>query len=89
MHGMHTVLHMMNMREDYLIHNTHRNFRAWLFPFSLSLDNLNAISCILQLRNITARGQGSTIFKRRVYIHLEMAMYQLVLSGGCMYIGNC
>ncbi len=23
-----TVLHMMNMREDYLIHNTHRTFRA-------------------------------------------------------------
>ena len=34
MHGMHTVLHMMNMREDYLIHNTHRTFRAWLLPFS-------------------------------------------------------
>ena len=29
-----TVLHMMNMREDYLIHNTYRTFRAWLLPFS-------------------------------------------------------
>ena len=28
------VMHMMNMREDYLIHNTHRTFRAWLLPFS-------------------------------------------------------
>ena len=34
MHGMHTVLHMMNMREDYIIHNTHRTFRAWFLPFS-------------------------------------------------------
>ncbi len=41
-----TVLHMMNMREDYLIHNSHRTFRAWLFLLALTLDNLNAISCI-------------------------------------------
>ncbi len=34
MHGMDTVLHMMNMREDFLIHNTHLTFRAWLLPFS-------------------------------------------------------
>jgi hypothetical protein len=24
----------MNMRDEYLIHKTHRTFRAWLLPFS-------------------------------------------------------
>ncbi len=36
-----TVLHMMNMREDYLMHNAHCTFRAWLL--ALTLDNLIAI----------------------------------------------
>jgi hypothetical protein len=36
---------MMNMRDEYLIHKTHRTFRAWLLPFALLADNLNAISC--------------------------------------------
>jgi hypothetical protein len=37
---------MMNMRDEYLIHKTHRTFRAWLLPFALMANNLNAISCI-------------------------------------------
>jgi hypothetical protein len=37
---------MMNIRDEYLIHKTHRTFRAWLLPFALLADNLNAISCI-------------------------------------------
>ncbi len=32
--------------EDYLIHNTLRTLRAWIYLLVLSLDNLNAISCI-------------------------------------------
>jgi hypothetical protein len=38
----------MNMRDESLIHKTHRTFRAWLLPFALLADNLNAISCISQ-----------------------------------------
>jgi hypothetical protein len=34
------------MRDEYLIRNTHRTFRAWLYLLALSEDNLNAISCI-------------------------------------------
>ena len=34
------------MRDEYLIRNTHRTFRAWLLLLALSEDNLNAISCI-------------------------------------------
>ncbi len=34
------------MREDYLIHNTHRTFRAWLFPFSFIIGQP---SCSVQL----------------------------------------
>jgi hypothetical protein len=40
----------MNMRDEYLIHKTHRTFRAWLLPFALLADNLNAISCIYKLK---------------------------------------
>jgi hypothetical protein len=43
---------MMNMRDEYLIHKTHRTFRAWLLPFALLADNLNAISCIYTIRGI-------------------------------------
>jgi hypothetical protein len=42
----HAFYRMMNMRDEYLIHKTHRTFRAWLLPFALLADNLNAISCI-------------------------------------------
>jgi hypothetical protein len=30
------------MRDEYLIHKTHRTFRAWLLPFALLAGNLNA-----------------------------------------------
>jgi hypothetical protein len=42
----HAFYRMMNMRDEYLIHKTHRTFRAWLLPFALLADNLNATSCI-------------------------------------------
>jgi hypothetical protein len=31
----HAFFRMMNIRDEYLIHKTHRTFRAWLLPFSL------------------------------------------------------
>jgi hypothetical protein len=36
----HAFYRMMNMRDEYLIHKTHRTFRAWLLPFALLADNL-------------------------------------------------
>jgi hypothetical protein len=33
LHG-HAFFRLMNMRDEYLIHKTHRTFRAWLLPFS-------------------------------------------------------
>jgi hypothetical protein len=50
---------MMNMRDEYLIHKTHRTFRAWLLPFTLLADNLNAISWISEQ-------------KKRYYVLLKM-----------------
>ena len=36
---------MLNIRNE-TIHNTHCTFCAWLLPFNIIIDNLNAISCI-------------------------------------------
>ena len=49
-HG-HAFYRMMNMRAEYLIHKTHRTFRAWLLPFALLADNLDTISCIARRSN--------------------------------------
>jgi hypothetical protein len=39
----HAFYRMMNMRDEYLIHKTHRTFRAWLLPFALLADNLKVM----------------------------------------------
>ncbi len=49
MHGMHTVLHMMNMRDDYLTHNTHRTSLArgfYLYHWTTLMQLAVYISCI-------------------------------------------
>jgi hypothetical protein len=72
-----TVLHMMNMREDYLIHNTHRTFCAWLLP--LSLDNLNAISCT-GCPPKKATIQISALFQTTYCIQFQRMQFHMIRS---------